>query len=705
MRKYVVISLLLILIGSDLKGFVRVESDTLPQLRPKTEHPYALFVLVNMINQYHYHKQPINDSISSVMFDNYFNSLDPSKLYFFEGDRKYFEKYRYQLDNDILDNNLDFGYQLFELYRERRLERLIKVDKMLDKEFDFTIDESIEVDYEELPWATNRQELDERWRKLLKNEAISYKLAGREWEDIQKSLRQRYDRVSKSVAQFNSEDVFQVYMNALTQTFDPHTDYFSPVTSQNFQIRMSRSLEGIGAQLTQRLDYTVVADIVPGGPASRSKQLQADDKIIGVAQGDEGDMVDVIGWRLDDVIQLIRGPKGTVVRLQLLKHNSQDGLPDTLRLVRDRINLEDESAEAELIPIIQGNETYNLGVITIPSFYENWEDKSRGIPDYKSTTRDVKNLIEELNAQGMDGLLIDLRYNGGGSLQEAIDLTGLFIDKGPTVQVRNTDESVDVLKDSDGRIYYNGPLSILTNRGSASSSEIFSGAIQDYKRGVVLGENSFGKGTVQRLIDLDRPVVSYISRLITFNKNTGRDVTELVQLKNDILDGTVKLGQLKITLAKFYRVTGSSTQQLGVAPDISFPTPYENPLEFGESNKPNALAWDEIEPANFRPANKINEELIGHLQTLYLKHLEGDPVLQNLVEEIRSMKKLQEENKISLNLESRRSETNDGDQDLSTDIENTEVFTTEENLQKLSDDPYLKESLLLLAELARKSMG
>ena len=277
---------------------------------------------------------------------------------------------------------------------------------------------------------------------------------------------------------------------------------FSPITSENFQINMSLSLEGIGARLSQQLDYTVVADVVPGGPAFKSKQLHKDDKIIGVSQGDDGTFEDVIGWRLDDVVQKIRGPKGSVVRLQILKKGDVSSLPDTIRIVREKIKLEDEAAKAEMIPITEEGITYNLGIISIPSFYINFEERNRGVKDYKSTTRDVRELISDLEKQGMDGLLIDLRYNGGGSLQEAIDLTGLFIPRGPVVQVRNVDNSVEALYDDDGsEVYFEGPLAVLTNRYSASASEIFSGAIQDYRRGIILGENSFGKGTVQNLID------------------------------------------------------------------------------------------------------------------------------------------------------------------------------------------------------------
>ncbi|MBV6646371.1 MAG: carboxy terminal-processing peptidase [Cyclobacteriaceae bacterium] len=679
----------------------KTEIDSLPVLMPKSEHPNSLFVIIRLINQYHYRKLPIDDSLSTVIYDNYVSSLDPNKLYFLKADIDYFERYRKQLDDDLQNANLDFGYQLFGLYRERALERINQLGEILSTEFDFTKDEFYETDFDQMDWAKSRDELTNRWRKILKNEAITYKMAGREWDDIKESLTNRYKRIRKSIYQYNSEDVFQYYMNALTSAFDPHTDYFSPITSENFQINMSLSLEGIGARLTQRLDYTTVAEVVPGGPAFKSKGLEKNDRIIGVAQGDEGEFVDVIGWRLDDVIQLIRGPKGSVVRLQLLKSAKDvQALPDTLRLVREKIKLEDESAKAEMIPITENTKTYKLGVVSIPNFYVNFEERNRGVKDYKSTTRDVKALIKDLKSQGIDGLLIDLRYNGGGSLQEAIDLTGLFVPSGPAVQVKNSDFSVDILSDDDNnQVFYDGPLAVLTNRYSASASEIFSGAVQDYRRGIILGENSFGKGTVQNLIDLDRPVVAYLNQMARVKKASNQDVGDILRMRNGIQSGNLRLGQLKMTLAKFYRVTGSSTQRMGVRPDIQFPTPFDH-TTFGESSRPNALPWDEISSSNFGPTNEISSELIKHLKSLYARHLETDPGLQKLIADIEKIKEDRANTKISLNLAERQSANEEEADDMSTTVPQGEVFTDEANQEKLKEDPYLKESLRILAEMS-----
>jgi len=676
----VVMSLLVGLMGMSTATAQNV--DSLLTLEPAKEHASQTFVIVNLLNRYHYRKTQLNDSLSSVIFNNYFESLDQNKSYFLKSDYDYFEKYRFTLDESLPQGNLDFAYQLFSIYRERSLQRLAYVDELLKTEFDFTQDEYLDTDREDLLWAQSREELNEIWRKIIKNQALSYKLAGKEWEDIAKSLNKRYARVSRAIYQYNSEDVYQAYMNSFTSAYDPHTDYFSPIAKANFQIDMSHSLEGIGARLTQQLDLTKVADIIPGGPAYRSKELMKDDKIIGVAQGESGEFIDVIGWRLDDVVQKIRGPKGTTVRLQILKGNDDLGsAPDTVILVRDKIKLEESTAKSEVLSISEGKKTYQLGVISIPNFYIDFEEMNKGVKDYTSTTRDVKKLITELQIKKVDGIMIDLRYNGGGSLQEAIELTGLFIPKGPVVQVRNTDQSIDIMEDEDGgNVFYDGPLAVLTNRYSASASEIFSGAIQDYKRGIVLGENTFGKGTVQNLIDIGR-----------------------YMRQND-----VELGQIKMTLAKFYRVTGSSTQIVGVAPDIAFPTPFQDE-PFGEGSRPNALPWDEILGSQFVPTNTISKDQIAKLNSVYKKHLLEDDDLKNLVEKVDKTKAQLKEKSISLNLDQRKTEQSKDNEEvednLNTTIKSNEVVIEDDSAKKLSEDPYLKEGLKLLAELSKNKIG
>lgn len=657
------------------------KQDSLVELSPKPEHASETFVIVNLLNRYHYGKIDLNDSLSEIIHQNFFSSLDPNKSYFLSSDQEQFEKYRYVLDESIPEGDLDFGYELFTLYRKRSLERISYVYTLLETEMTFSQKEYFETNRDSIPWPKTTEELNLVWDKIIKNQALTLKMAGKEWSEIADILTKRYERVEKAVYQYNSEDVYQAYMNALTSSYDPHTDYFSPAAKDNFQIEMSLSLEGIGARLSQQLDYTRVEEIIPGGPAYKSKQLQKEDKIIGVAQGDDGEFIDVIGWRLDDVVQKIRGPKGSIVKLQIIRGNKDiSSLPDTLRLIRDKIKLEESAAKAEIIPLTEGNQTFKLGVITVPSFYLDFDAMNKGEKDYKSTTRDVQMLIGELKEKGMDGLMIDLRYNGGGSLQEAIELTGLFIPQGPVVQVRNTDMTVDVLKDEDrGKVSYDGPLAVLTNRYSASASEIFSGAIQDYKRGIIVGENTFGKGTVQNLIDIGR------------------------YMRQD----DVELGQLKMTLAKFYRATGSSTQKIGVAPDISFPSPYENEA-FGESGRPNALPWDEIKSASFQPTNTISPEMIMQLNKLYATHLSEDQDLKELVADIKEANELRNKTSVSLNLKERKAlqqNEEEAESDLSTTLNQSEVDTDEEMNKKLSEDPYLKEGLRLLAELSKNKIG
>ncbi len=706
-KRFVMLALGLCLLfgGSDLWA---QEDQELEVLKPLPEHENSLMVILTLFNQYHYRKLPLNDSISEVIFDNFVGALDPNKVYFLQSEIDYFSKYKYQIDNDLQLGNIDFAYQLFGLYREKALKRLSSIEESFERGFDFEKEEEFETDPDKLEWAVNYDELNERWRKLLKNQALSLQLSGKDWEGTVDLLSNRYKRVEKAIYQYKSEDVFQLYMNSFTRAFDPHTNYFSPIAKENFQIEMSLSLEGIGARLMQQLDYTLIASIVPGGPAFKTKKLKKDDRIIGVAQGDDGKFEDVIGWRLDDVVQKIRGPKGSVVRLVVLAAEKEiTDLPDTIRIVRDKIKLEEQSASAEVIPIVEGNDTYQLGVINLPSFYIDFEARSRGVEDYKSTTRDVKKLIEDLREKGVDGLLIDLRYNGGGSLQEAIDLTGLFIPEGPVVQVRNSDQTVDILDDEDeAQTYYDGPLAVLVNRYSASASEIFSGAIQDYGRGIVVGENSFGKGTVQNLIDLGRPVLNYMNRMIAYRKSAGKDVSDLEKMRDDIRTGELTLGQVKMTLAKFYRVTGSSTQRLGVAPDIIFPTPFDA-VDFGESSRANALPWDEITSSEFEPTNQISPELKQKLLTLYRDHLEADPDLARLQKETQELKNREEESSVSLNFDTRQAALNveENPGDLSTVIDETEVFTDDANREKLTEDPYLKEALRLLAELSRNKVG
>mgnify|MGYP001799503663 CR=1 FL=1 len=660
----------------------KVVKDSLVYLQPKEEHPIEMQYILSLLNRFHYRSAALNDSTSSDVFDQFIESLDPSRLYFLDSDIAYFERYRYKIDDDFRAGKLEFPYQIFHVRRERAVNRLNFIVSLLEDEMDFDDSEKYYFDRSEAEWAKGKTEWDNLWRKYLKNQALIYKLQGKEWKEIASSLTKRYGRWRKAIYQNKTEDVFQTYMNALTSTFDPHTDYFSPKAADDFNIQMSLSLEGIGARLSQNLDYTEIVEVVVGGPAYKSQQVDEKDRIVGVGQKDK-EIVDVVGWRVDDVVQLIRGKKGTEVTLLLSKAGSAvTDAPDTVRLIRDTIKLEDQAATAEIIPITENGTTFKLGVINIPKFYRNFNDARMGVKDFKSTTRDVKHLIDSLKGEGMDALMVDLRFNGGGSLQEAVELTGLFIENGPVVQVKNSDKSIEKYRDTDGGVYYDGPMAVLINRFSASASEIFSGALQDYQRGIVLGETSYGKGTVQNIIDLNRVID----------------------------DPDKRMGQLKLTLAKFYRVTGSSTQHQGVSPDIQFPNIY-SAEEYGESSQETALPWDKISSADFSPTGEISKDMIRQLAKLYKNDLETDPQLKKLIEDIAKANDEKERKYVSLNYQERKEERDAEKEEkdpLSTSI-NSELgsgndFDINKN-EKLKDDPYLKEGLKLLIALTKMQVG
>lgn len=688
-------------------SFAQSAGSSLVVVSPSPEHPREAILISQFLSGYHYNKTSFNDSLSSVVYDNLFSDLDPNRSYFLRKEVEGFESYRYDLDTDIPTGNLEFAYTVFTKYREKVLERAAYVYTLLEKGFDFSKEEDYEFDRRNSPWAKNEKEQNELWRKIIKNQVLVYKLSGREWDDIVKSLTNRYKQVEKALYQYNSEDVFQLYMRGFASAYDPHTSYFSPQAAEDFEINMSLSLEGIGARLSQRLDYTMVVDIVPGGPAFMGNELKPDDRIIGVAQGDEGSFDDVIGWRLSDVVRKIRGPRGTVVYLQVLKASKgQHPLPDTIRIVRDKIKLEEQEAKAEIIPITENGQAYNLGVISVPSFYKDFDALRAGEKEVKSTTNDVKRLLTELQEQGMDGLMIDLRYNGGGYLEEAIQLSSLFLPNGPIVQVRDIRNQVDVQADEDhSKVFYDGPLTILMNRYSASASEIFSGAIQDYKRGVVVGENSHGKGTVQNIVDLGRAMKRQISHMVAFYHDSGNlsAENEMKRLQSYMNDNKVDIGVLKMTIAKFYRVTGHSTQRVGIVPDVYFPSAFD-PKDVGESSRVNALPWDKIKEVDFKPTNDITSELIDLLNATYREHLNSDAALIKLVKEIEQQKQQRNLSSVSLNVEQRRQNDENDEENISAEI-SIENLTTEEQSKRLLEDPYLKEGLRLLAQLTKDGTG
>ena len=562
----------------------------------------------------HYRKQAIDKALSERIFENYLDSLDGQRIYFLTGDIESFEPYRHRLDGALKTGQLDPGFNIYNRYQQRVIERLQHLISMIDNgidKLDFKKDESLLTDRKEQQWLSSKEELDDLWRKRLKSAVLALKLNGKTDKEIVKSLKTRYESQLNRVLQARAEDAFQAYMNAFTGVYDPHTTYFSPRTSENFNINMSLSLEGIGAVLQSDNEYTKVLRLVPAGPAAKQGQLRPADRIVGVGQGKDGEVVDVVGWRLDEVVDLIRGPKHSIVRLEVIPSGSQDeNHTKIINISRDKVKLEEQAAQSQIIEIEKDGKKHRIGVIDLPAFYADFKAMQEGDPNYKSTTRDVKNLLKELEKDGIDGLVIDLRNNGGGSLQEANMLTGLFIEEGPTVQIRNSRDRVDVMKDPDPELVYGGPLVVLVNRMSASASEIFAGAIQDYGRGVVMGSQTFGKGTVQSVRSLNH-------------------------------------GQIKITQAKFYRVSGGSTQHKGVMPDILLPSAIDK-TEIGEDSLPEALPWDAIAPVEhtkYTSTTDSLDQLISRHDARF--HATADYKL--LLEQIAFLNERRENKTLSLN--------------------------------------------------------
>lgn len=589
-----------------------IKSDSL--LYPSAKHREQSKLIYQLLTKYHYKKVSVDDSLSEKILEKYINSLDPNKEYFFQNDIDYFNQYKLQMDDYITSGYLEPAYEIFTVYNERVKDRIEYVFSLLENEPDFSIEEELMFNRKKSEWFADSGQMNNYWRKKIKNAILNLKILGKEWESNKETLDKRYKRFEKTISQFNSEDVFEMFINSFTEIYDPHTSYFSPVNADRFEINMSKTFEGIGARLQQDIEYTTIFQIMPGGPAYRNKELEKGDRIIGVGQGEDGPYDDIIGWRLDDVVSKIKGPKGSVVKLLVLKKESNiDDYPDTVRLVRDRVDVVDEDATFDIIPYRADNKDYNVGLIKIPSFYINFEEAQRGIKDYKSVTRDVKRCIDSLKALSVDGIIIDLRNNGGGSLQEAIDLTGLFIETGPVVQIKSSSGRIEVEKDFDRSIHYDGPLLVLNNSFTASSSEIFSGALKDYNRGLIVGESTFGKGTVQNLIDLER-----------FFPNSN-----------------LQFGQLKITLAKYYRVNGGSTQKIGVEPHVEFPNIYDRSI-YTENARSNALEWDKIRDITYDNINYINEPLVDHLNNAFTQEVKSDSSIINylsFVEETKENRK------------------------------------------------------------------
>lgn len=652
-------------------------------------------------SRYAYRPRALDDTLSADMHKRYLESLDAGKQYFTAQDIAKFDAYKTKLDDAIRGGDLSPAYAIFATFKQRVDERVNYARALLKQDiFTFEGSDRFEYDREKAPWAADTAALDALWKQSVRNDWLRLKLAGKKPEDIRKTLDKRYQNLAKGFSELKSEDVFQTFVNSYANAIDPHTDYFTPKSADNFNMTMSLSLEGIGAVLQKQDDVVAIREIVPGGPAGNSGKIKAGDRVVAVGQGDSGAMEDVIGWRIDDVVAKIRGAKGTKVRLDVIPAEAGlDSKPNRLVLVRDKVRLEDQAAKSEIItiPAAGGAPAKRIGVIKLPGFYQDFEGRRKNNADYASATRDVSKLLTKLRADKIDGVVLDLRYNGGGSLDEAIELTGLFIDRGPVVQVRQSGGRIEVNGDDDSGIAWEGPLAVLINRGSASASEIFAGAIQDYGRGLVIGETTFGKGTVQNMLDLDR-----------WPANEGP-----------------RFGQVKLTIAQFFRVSGGSTQNKGVVPDLSFPASVDA-SEYGESTYDNALPWTKIAAVphvrygNFAP-------LLPKLAALHDSRVAGDKEFQWWSQDVTEFREERAKKSITLNEAERRAERDrddskrkqrqaerksmgldldpladdSGDDGLQSSERNLAQEVAREKAAEKRPDPLLRESASILADAVR----
>ena len=594
-------------------------TDTLyTPLESEVVHGVTASDLIKELEEKHYVRLEINDDFSSELLDTFVETLDSSKVYFLQEDVDRFEQYRYNLDDSLRNSSVEPGFEMYNLYLQRLIDRLAHSIDIVENhitDMDFTLNEYVEIDREDASFAATTEELNEIWRLRMKNSVLSLRLTGDDETEIREKLSKRYRNQLNQILKTNERDVFQTYLATVARTVDPHTAYFSPRDSENFNMGLSLSLQGIGAQLTTEDEYTKIVELIKGGPAERGGDLQAGEKIVGIGQGPDGEIKDVVGMRLDDVVDQIRGEKGTTVRLNVIPADAVNEINSrVVSITRDTVKLEDQSAKKEVIELSYSGQDYRIGVINLPTFYFDFEAASRGETDYKSSTSDVRNLLEELKTEGVDGVVVDLRNNGGGSLSEVNQLVGLFIDTGATVQIRYSGLGSGFKRafgDNDPEVVYDGPLAVLVNRTSASASEIFAGAIQDYQRGVVLGGQTFGKGTVQEIIPM-----SY--------------------------------GQVKLTRSKFYRISGESTQHRGVLPDIAFPDILQTYEDLGESSLDGALPWDTVRPVEYSAYYPI-QEVLPELQRRHEERAASSPDFIYLEDQIERAKRYADRDRLSLN--------------------------------------------------------
>lgn len=616
-------------------------------LKPDIQQSVIAKSLVELIENFHYKKVVIDNSFSALVFDSYLKALDGGKSYFLQSDISDFEKYRYTMDDDLREGDLSAAFYIFNVYQKRYINRVDFALEQINKKFNFAKDETYTYDREKMPWLKSESESNDLWSKRIKYELLNLKVTGTDEAKITETLKKRYENLVSQSSKFNNQDVFQIFMNSFTSTVDPHTNYFVPTEAQKFNEDLARTFEGIGARLQLENEVVKVVEIIPGGPAFKAKTLDVNDRIIAVAQGKDGEFVDVIGWRIDVTVTKIKGPKGTIVRLKVIPAGQElSSTPKIVELVRDKVVLEELSAKKTIKTITSGGKSYKIGIIKLPAFYADFKAMQAGDPNYKSTTRDVKLLLDTLKQQNVDAVVLDLRSNGGGSLPEAISLTGLFIKSGPVVQVRDRRNKVDIDEDEDASIAWTGPLGVLIDRFSASASEIFAGAIQDYGRGIIIGNTSYGKGTVQQGIDMSR-VIGTADKLMlkaqtAVTGNKGSTVRNPTNSAN-----TPEFGQINLTMAKFYRVNGSSTQHKGVLPDIEFPTVFPKD-KYGESSEPTALPWDTIAPSQYAAVTNL-ENVKPKLIVLHNERMKNSLEFKNLQDDIAEFTKRDAETSITLN--------------------------------------------------------
>jgi carboxyl-terminal processing protease len=618
----------------------------IPNIKPDEQQSLVCKEIVALIENYNYKKLTLNDSISSLILDKYVKALDPYRSYFLASDIKEFEQFRKTLDDQFRAGDLTAPFYIFNVYSKRYNETLDYAIAHIKDKYDFNQNDTYVFDREKMPWVTSTTELNDIWKKRVKYELINLSIAGTADAKNAETLTKRYQNLKSQSSKLNNQDVFQTIMDAFTETIDPHTNYFNPTNAQQFNEEMARSFEGIGARLKLENDVLKIDEVIPGGPAFKSKLLNAGDRIIGVAQA-TGDFEDIIGWRIESSVAKIKGPKGTKVRLRIIPVGQEmSSKPITIELTRDKIVMEDQSAKKEVKTIQSNGKPYKIGIITVPGFYADFKAANAGDPNYKSTTRDVRLLIDTLKTKDkVDAIVMDLRANGGGSLVEAIDLTGLFIDRGPVVQVKDLKGNVEVSEDERPGVAWDGPFGVMVDRLSASASEIFSGAIQDYGRGIIVGTQTYGKGTVQSSIDLNKLVNPSILQRLAALVQKGPNSSGLA-IKGG-KDATPQLGQINLTMAKFYRVNGSSTQHKGVMPDIVLPSFY--PLDkIGEDTEESALPWDEVLASNYVAVADLNA-LKTQLVKLHNERMEKSLDYKSLIQDIEEMKKRDTETSITLN--------------------------------------------------------